>query len=300
MRRILIAIIAAAALSALAGCASAPNKRDPLEPFNRAMFSFNEGLDDALFRPVVKVYTNVVPDVLRTGVANFFSNLGDLWTGVNNLLQGKPDQAVSDVGRVLINSTIGMLGLFDFASDMGLQRHNEDFGQTLGRWGVGGGAYVVLPIFGPRTVRDSFGMALDLYVYPVGFVRYVPTRNTLWGVGFLDTRANLQEASNLLDEAAIDRYTFVRESYLQRRRNQIYDGDPPPLPPSPNDNDEPAGAETKPAPVVPPAPGAQPEKRAETPAPTTMAKEQPRAVAYPFAVPEIPDVIDGAPAASKL
>jgi phospholipid-binding lipoprotein MlaA len=299
MHRLLIALIAAAALGA---CATAQNPRDPLEPFNRTMFGFNEGLDDAVFRPVVKVYTKAVPDTLRTGVGNFFSNLGDVWTGVNNLLQGKPDQAVSDAGRVLINSTIGMLGLFDFASDMGLQRHNEDFGQTLGRWGVGGGAYVVLPVFGPRTVRDGFGLALDLYVYPVGFVPHVATRNTIWGVGFLDTRTNLIEASNLLDEAAIDRYTFVRESYLQRRRNQIYDGDPPPLPQSPKDDDEPADAATKRSGVAPSAPGAEPAKDADTPpsALATMATERPRAVAYPVAVPGIPDVVGGAPDALKL
>jgi len=297
MHRLLIALIAAAVLG---GCATTQNPRDPLEPFNRTMFSFNEGLDDALFRPVVKAYTNVVPDALRTGVSNFFFNLGDLWTGVNNLLQGKPDEAVSDAGRVLINSTIGILGFLDFASDMGLQRHNEDFGQTLGRWGVGGGAYVVLPVFGPRTVRDGFGMVLDLYVYPVGFVPHVPTRNSIWAIGFLDARTNLIESQKLLDEAAIDRYTFVRESYLQRRRNQIYDGDPPPLPESLKEDDESAEAETKLAGVAPSAPGAQPVKDTEMPAPATMAKEQPRSVAYPVAVPGIPDVIGGAPAALNL
>ena len=282
----------------LGGCATAQNPRDPLEPFNRTMFRFNEGLDDALFRPAVKVYTSVVPDVLRTGVGNFYSNLGDLWTGVNNLLQGKPDQAVSDAGRVLINSTIGMLGLFDFASDMGLQRHNEDFGQTLGRWGVGGGAYVVLPVFGPRTVRDGFGLALDLYAAPAGFVDHVATRNSILGIGFLDARTNLIESSNLLDEAALDRYTFIRESYLQRRRNQIYDGDPPPLPQSLKDDDEPA--EVKLAEVALPSPAVELAEDAKLPSPAAMAEERPRGVAFPVPVPGIPDVIGVAPAALKL
>ena len=153
MRRNITAPVVLIAVCLLAGCATAPNARDPLEPFNRAMFGFNEGLDDAVFRPAVKAYTNVVPEFVRTGVANFFANIGDVWTGVNNALQGKPEEAVSDAGRVLINSTIGVLGLFDFASEMGMQKHNEDFGQTLGRLGVGGGAYLVLPVFGPRPIR---------------------------------------------------------------------------------------------------------------------------------------------------
>ena len=286
MRKLFVMLLA---VITLAGCAG-PNPRDPNESFNRSMFSFNEGLDNAVLKPAVKGYEAVVPSFMRTGVANFFSNIGDVWVGINNLLQGKPDQTLSDFGRVLVNSTLGLVGFVDVASDMGLQKHNEDFGQTLGRWGVEGGSYLVLPIFGPRTVRDTFGLVFDLYANPVGHIPYVPTRNTTLGVQFFDARANID--LSLLEQAALDRYIFVRESYLQRRRNLIYDGDPPPLPKNKDD----AALETleklAALPADAPATAGEPAVAVTALAAneSVVAPElQSRGVAYPMAVPGIPD-----------
>ena len=217
------------ALGGLAGCATTgANPIDPLEGYNRAMFRFNDGVDKAIIEPVAKGYKAVVPGIARTGVTNFFSNLGDIWIGVNNVLQGKLGAGASDFGRFAINTTAGILGLFDVASNAGLEKHNEDFGQTLGRWGVGSGAYVVLPILGPSTVRDGFSvLAVDWHGDPLWYVGNIPTRNELYGVRVVDTRANLLDASRLMEEAALDRYSYVRGAYLQRRRSLIYDGNPP-------------------------------------------------------------------------
>jgi len=221
---------AAAAIlaAALGGCASTGNDpRDPLEGFNRAMFGFNEGLDKVVVRPVAQAYETVAPLPVRTGVSNAFSNVGDLWIAVNNLLQGKPGEAGADLGRVLINSTIGILGLFDVASEMGLEKHEEDFGQTLGRWGTGDGAYLVLPVLGPRTVRDTFGLALDSYLDPVWQLDHVPTRNSLVAGRFVSDRAAFLPVDRVVREAALDKYAYVRDAYLQRRRSLIHDGNPP-------------------------------------------------------------------------
>lgn len=223
--------LAAAAIGSawlVSGCASTGgDPRDPIEGFNRAMFSFNEGLDKALIKPAAQAYDTVAPLPVRTGVSNAFSNVGDLWISLNNLFQGKPGQAASDLGRVLINSTVGILGLFDVATEMGLEKHDEDFGQTLGRWGVGDGAYVVLPFFGPRTVRDTFGLGADLYVDPVLNVDHVPSRNTLSAVRVVSDRASFLPADKVVREAALDKYDYVRDAYLQRRRSLIHDGNPP-------------------------------------------------------------------------
>jgi phospholipid-binding lipoprotein MlaA len=311
----------------LAGCATVPvtnsNPRDPWESFNRGVFEFNDELDKGLVRPAVSVYTTVIPPGFRTGITNFFSNVGDVWVGVNNFLQGKPDQGVSDFGRVLVNSTMGLGGLFDVASGMGLQHHNEDFGQTLGRWGVEPGPYLVVPVIGPRDVRDGFGFVVDIYGNPIHYMHDVRWRNSLWGLSFIDARANLNDAVNILDTAALDRYTFVRESYLQRRRNLVYDGDPPPLPPTRDDEDkapEPAGKVNQPpdspadaAAAEPPAapvpdkvsatqPGDMGSAAQVTGAPlaastanvdesTATVQPQARRVVYPVAVPSIPDRI---------
>lgn len=218
------AILAAGLLS---GCATSGNSKDPIEGFNRAMFSFNEGVDTVLIKPVAQGYDAVLPNPVRTGVTNFFGNIADFFIGVNNLLQGKPTQAASDIGRVLVNSTVGLLGVIDWASDMGMEKHEEDFGQTFGRWGVGDGAYVVLPIFGPRTVRDTAGLIVDSAVDPVGNVDHVPTRNTLLALRIIDTRADLLPADKVIEEAALDKYSYVRDGYLQQRRSQIHDGNPP-------------------------------------------------------------------------
>jgi phospholipid-binding lipoprotein MlaA len=226
-KRIRTALLAAALAGMLGGCATSGNPKDPVEGFNRAMFAFNEGLDTVLIKPVAKGYDAVLPTPVRTGVTNFFGNIADLFIGVNNLLQGKPGQAASDIGRVLINSTVGILGIFDVATEAGLEKHEEDFGQTFGRWGVGDGAYVVLPFFGPRTVRDTVGLVLDIKADPVANVDDVSTRNWLLALRIVDTRADLLPADKVIEEAALDKYSYIRDGYLQRRRNLIHDGNPP-------------------------------------------------------------------------
>src|SRR5438552_8246858 len=224
-KRLCVELLLAATV---AGCATTGgNPADPLEPFNRAMFGFNDAVDRAVIKPVAKGYRAVVPGIVRTGVSNFFSNLEDVWISVNNVLQGKFQDGFGDFGRVLINSTLGVAGIFDFASDMGIQKHNEDFGQTLGRWGVGSGAYLVLPILGPSTVRDGFGFLVDTQADPVWRVGNVPARNTAVGVRFIARRAELLDATSVVEQAALDKYSFVRDAWMQRRRNLIYDGDPP-------------------------------------------------------------------------
>lgn len=223
------AVVAATAAATLfTGCATSGNPKDPIEGFNRAMFSFNETVDKAVIKPVAQGYDYVTPQPIQTGVSNFFANIADLWIGINNLLQGKPGDALSDAGRLLVNSTIGILGLFDVATGMGLEKHDEDFGQTLGRWGVGDGAYVVLPILGPRTVRDTFGVAADIYVDPVRDAdAHRGYRNTAIVLRGISDRANLLKIENALEAAAIDKYAYVRDAYLQARRAAIHDGNPP-------------------------------------------------------------------------
>lgn len=222
----MLAIIAAAA-GLLGGCATSGNPKDPIEGFNRAMFGFNEGLDKVIIKPVATGYEAVLPSPIQTGVANFFSNIADLMIGVNNLLQGKPAQAASDAGRVLVNTTVGFLGLIDVASSMGMEKHEEDVGQTFGRWGMSDGAYVVLPFFGPRTARDTLGLAFDVYTDPVGHVDHIPTRNVLLATRLISDRAELLKADKIIEEAALDKYSYVRDAYLQRRRSLIHDGNPP-------------------------------------------------------------------------
>ena len=205
---------------------------DPLEPMNRAVFTFNENLDQYLVKPAAEAYKFVMPDAVRRGVTNFFSNIGDIFVAANNLLQGKPKEATSDIGRFLVNSTIGILGLFDVATDIGLEKHKEDFGQTLGVWGLSDGPYVVLPLFGPSTVRDTAGLVVDL---KTDFVMNTNQLNSderlgVTAVRVLDRRANLLDAGQLLEDAAFDKYSFVRDGYIQRRRSQVYDGEPPPSP----------------------------------------------------------------------
>jgi phospholipid-binding lipoprotein MlaA len=218
----------AAVVIALGGCATeARNPADPLEPLNRAVFTFNDNVDRAVLKPVAQGYRTVVPQLARTGVSNFFSNLEDVWISANNLMQGKVEFALGDLLRFTFNSTFGLLGVLDVASEMGLEKHNEDFGQTLGRWGVGAGAYLVLPLLGPATVRDACGRVADWQGDVVGNLDHVPTRNTLYGARVVNDRANLFDATGILEEAALDKYTFVRDSWLQRRRSLVYDGSPP-------------------------------------------------------------------------
>jgi phospholipid-binding lipoprotein MlaA len=249
-------------LTALAGCATTGgNPNDPLEGYNRAMFGFNDGLDKAIIRPVASGYKKVVPEFARTGVSNFFSNLRDIWIGVNNILQGKVGAGASDFGRFALNTTVGILGLIDVASNAGLEKHNEDFGQTLGRWGVGSGAYVVLPILGPSTVRDSLSLfAVDWHGDPLWYVRNIPTRYELMGLRLVDTRANLLDVSRLAEDAALDTYAYIRDAYLQRRRSLVYDGNPPPEPETDKTNPPP---DSEPAKTKPPA-EPEPDKKSES------------------------------------
>ncbi|MDH3948947.1 MAG: VacJ family lipoprotein [Gammaproteobacteria bacterium] len=218
-------------LALLGGCASVPgppDERDPFESYNRAMYAFNDSVDNAVLRPVAQTYKDYTPDVLQTGISNFFDNIGDLTVMVNNLLQFKIENAVSDFGRILWNSTVGIFGLIDVASHMGLQKHDEDFGQTLAVWGVPDGPYIVLPLLGPSNARDTVGLVGDIYVDPLFQIE--EEGNVYWGaviLRFIDTRADLLSASRILEQAAIDPYIFVRDAYFQHRRNLIYDGNPP-------------------------------------------------------------------------
>jgi phospholipid-binding lipoprotein MlaA len=218
----------ALALLAATGCATqATDPRDPFEGYNRAMTSVNDTVDEALLKPVARAYKAVAPDPLRGMVRNFFANLGDVFIGVNNVLQGKFLDGWTDWARFGFNTVFGVLGINDVASEMGLEKHNEDFGQTLGRWGAGDGAYLVLPFFGPSTLRDAGGLVLDVTVDPVSRHRPVDERNVATAVRITSQRADLLEAGRLLDEAAFDRYVFLRDAYLQRRRSLVYDGSPP-------------------------------------------------------------------------
>lgn len=201
---------------------------DPFESVNRSIYSFNEGLDEAILKPTAQAYRAVLPEFIRSSVSNFFSNINDVVVALNNLLQGKFTAAYSDLGRVAINSTIGMLGLFDVASEAGIEKHDEDFGQTLGRWGLGNGPYLVLPFFGPSNGRDVVGRLVDYKADIVGYIDPTRSRNQLWGTRVVNRRSELLDASNVLQTAALDPYEFVRDAYLQRRRNLIYDGSPPP------------------------------------------------------------------------
>jgi phospholipid-binding lipoprotein MlaA len=224
----------------LAGCATTgANPADPLEPINRAIFRFNDGVDTAVLKPLAKGYRAVTPAPVRTGVANFFSNLDDVWISANNVLQGKFEQGMGDILRFAFNSTLGMLGAIDVASDMGLEKHNEDFGQTLGKWGLGPGPYLVLPILGPSTVRDGISLLLDAKGDPVWNLDPVPSRNTVYTSRVVSNREKALDATDTLEEAALDKYSYIRAAWLQRRRDLVYDGNPPPEPDEMDDPDEP-------------------------------------------------------------
>jgi phospholipid-binding lipoprotein MlaA len=220
-------MLAVAAAAAMAGCAAAPSRTDPFEPMNRAMFEVHEVVDKTVMKPLVDVYTAVVPKLVRTGVSNFFNNIDDLFSGVNALLQGNPDKAGSDFGRVMLNTFV-MGGIFDPASDLGIERGGEDFGQTFGVWGLPQGPYLFVPVFGPTTVRDGAGVIVRIAVGPVGYIPDVPTRNILYGVGAVDIRAQASDAIGIADTAALDKYRFIRNAYLQRRQYLVHDGKPPP------------------------------------------------------------------------
>ncbi|WP_256376396.1 VacJ family lipoprotein [Uliginosibacterium sp. TH139] len=216
-------------LLALSGCASTSgHPDDPWEGMNRKVQTFNDNLDDYAAKPVAEVYRASVPLPTRSNVSNFFGNLEDVWIGVNNLLQGKPRDGLNDLSRFAVNSTIGIIGFFDVATELGLEKHDEDFGQTLGRWGVPSGPYLVLPLVGPSSVRDAGGFVVDkLANYPDYFIESVPMRNAGYVTKFVDTRTRLLGAESVLEDAALDKYNYLRGFYLQRRKSQIYDGRPP-------------------------------------------------------------------------
>jgi phospholipid-binding lipoprotein MlaA len=215
---------------ALAGCATLPNAspEDPFEPWNRAMFQVHEVVDGHVIKPAVQVYVDVTPRLVQQGISNFFANLDDAISAVNDWLQWKLDKAGNDMGRVMINSSFGLGGIIDVASDLGIEKGNEDFGQTLGYWGVPQGPYLFIPVLGPTTVRDGTGLVARAYAHPIGFVDDVATRNLLIALLFVDTRAQALTAENLVGQAALDRYTFIRGAYLQRRDYLVRDGKPAP------------------------------------------------------------------------
>lgn len=205
------------------GCATAPggNPSDPFESLNRSVFSFNDSVDRAVVKPVALAYRDAIPSPVRAGVNNFFGNLQDMWSVVNNALQGKGVEAGDSMGRVMINTVFGLGGLLDMAGEANIPKHTEDFGQTLGVWGVPAGPYLVLPLLGSSTVRDSAALVVDYQGDLVSSVDKVAVRNSLQVTRGVDLRANLLRAGNLLDEAALDKYSFTREVFLQRRRSLI-------------------------------------------------------------------------------
>ncbi len=230
----LLALLALAAL--LQGCATTAvatsagataDPRDPWESMNRKVYAFNDAVDQALVKPVARTYVEVVPPALRTGVRHFIGNLTDVWSFVNAGLQLKGQQAVEGFMRVVINSTIGLYGVLDVATEAGLRRYKEDFGQTLGHWGVKPGPFVVLPFLGPSTVRDALALPADTQFSPSGFFDDNATRLMLTALNITETRASLLRTTDALIEASLDPYSFMRDAWLQKRQNDVYDGDPP-------------------------------------------------------------------------
>jgi len=227
--RILFLMLLAAWL--VGGCSSIPKEqrdpRDPWQPYNRAMFKFNTDFDNAFFKPAAQGYQAITPEPVSHGITNFFNNVADITSAVNNALQFKLSRAGTDVGRVVVNTTVGLVGFIDVATNIGIPSYKEDFGQTLGYWGFGDGPYFMMPILGPSSVRDTFGFAGDILIDPFFSLE---KDQVYWGFVVLraiDTRAGLLVAGDLMDEAALDRYVFVRDAYLQRRRNLVHDGNPP-------------------------------------------------------------------------
>jgi phospholipid-binding lipoprotein MlaA len=266
------------ALLALSGCASL-REPDPFEKVNRKVFAFNDAVDDAVIRPAAELYLNVAPRPVRIVLNNFFSNVRDAWSAFNLLLQGRVIDATSDMLRFTTNTGLGLFGMIDIATEIGLERHGEDFGMTLGRWGFPAGAYIVWPILGPSTVRDSIGLPVDVLAVPDPFISGVATRNVLTATRIISTRANLLKATRVLDDIALDRYSFVRDAYLQRRRSLIYNGEPPdaggvrydlpdtePAPPDAAASAPPAGPAAAPSAPAEPASSALPATPVAPPA----------------------------------
>jgi phospholipid-binding lipoprotein MlaA len=228
-------LLLALTVLAVSGCAVGPDRRDPLEPFNRGVMKFNDEVDAAVIKPVATAYQDLVPSPARKAVGNVFSNLRDVWSMANSLLQFKFPQAAESLMRVSINTVFGVYGILDIATEAGLERHREDFGQTLGHWGVPPGPYLVLPLLGPSTVRDATGLVVDRRG---DLVREADPENVRIGLEALrvvDTRATYLRAGRLLEEVSLDRYMFVRDAYLQRRQSEILDGESPQRPETKDD-----------------------------------------------------------------
>lgn len=251
----------AAALALSGGCATVNGGNgevnDPLEPFNRAMYGINDTLDTLVLKPVAEGYVAILPDPVRDWVRNFFANLDDVMIGFNNLLQGKPLDAATDWMRFAVNTIFGFGGINDFASAMGLEKHDEDFGQTFGRWGMDYGAYIVWPFTGSSTIRDSLGGIFNWSTDPVWQHRPIRERNAAFAVRVLSRRADLLVASNILEQAALDKYIFQRDAYIARRRDLIYDGRPP------REQREPPGEDRQ-----------SPRGQLQAPPPSTQAAER--------------------------
>ncbi len=214
----------------LSACATTQHQtevNDPLEGYNRVMHAFNDTVDENVLKPVSQGYDTIMPTPIRHGVNNFFNNLNDITVIINDLLQFKFTQAFEDTSRFAINSTVGLVGLIDVATDLGYKKNDEDFGQTLGAWGTGTGPYLVLPFLGPSNTRDTLGLVGDYFSDPVTYVTGPDARNPLLAVRIIDDRADLLKAEKVLDEAAIDEYSYIRDAYLQRRQSLVHDGNAP-------------------------------------------------------------------------
>ncbi|MGF6721567.1 phospholipid-binding lipoprotein MlaA [Paraburkholderia sp. GAS41] len=247
MRTTALALVLAGAVT---GCATGPDRKpgDPLEPMNRQIFKFNDALDRTIAQPVARGYQKVTPQPVRQAISNFFSNLGDVGNAVNNILQLKITDATEDIMRFVMNSTFGLGGLLDFATQAGLPKHHEDFGLTLGRWGVPAGPYLVLPLFGPSSVRDSTSYIVDFRFSVIHYLKPA-VRNPMYIAQFISARSDLLGASDLLQAAALDQYSFVRDAYTQQRASMLR-GSSTNTAPLPNygDPDAPGGAGAAPAP----------------------------------------------------
>lgn len=225
--------LAALALALLSACATVPAGStataavDPWENWNRKVFSFNEGLDKAVLKPVAETYRDVVPEFVRTAVNNVLNNIYDVWSTVNHLLQGKVTSGIEMGMRVINNTVFGVLGIFDTATATGLPRRSEDFGQTLGVWGIPSGPYLVLPLLGPSTPRDTVGLLVDRQTAPSTLPETATGRYAVTGLELVNARTNLLSAGSLVDDVALDKYSFIRDGYLARRRDALYDGAPP-------------------------------------------------------------------------
>ncbi|NRO98568.1 VacJ family lipoprotein [Paraburkholderia sp. NMBU_R16] len=268
--------VALGAAIVLAGCASAPNRTagDPLEPMNRAIFRFNDAVDKSVAVPIAKGYQKITPHPLRTAISNFFSNLGDLTNVANELLQLRITDATSDLMRFTMNTTFGVGGLIDFATLARLPKHHQDFGLTLGRWGIPSGPYLVLPIFGPSTFRDSVGLAVDVRFNPLNYIEPA-ARTPLYILQFVSVRSDMLGATNILEQAALDKYSFVRDAYLQQRRSRLNTGGAAAAPALPNYGDEgesdSTGTTAAPAAASDAAPSAPAPASGVTPAQATPA-----------------------------